>query len=129
MKDIKVREFPDCDICLSKKTAVYDAPLIGVSSWANMCPKCFDENGAKNNLNGFRRVLIVKSPKPVDAGTPEKAYEITTLEEVLNQDEIRVVACPNCGEERSVETDADYIFTCEVCEQLVKVSDIMESIF
>ena len=72
MKQIKVREFPDCDICKGKNTAVYDAPLTDVSSWANMCPECFDKNGAKNNLNGFERQLIIECPTPVDAGVPKK---------------------------------------------------------
>lgn len=116
MKTILVDEIRTCDLCGKKGEEYYDAPTSS-GAWANMCPNCFKEQGSKIGTH-FKlrdRENIVK--KLGDTGdTIIKGKELSNL-----ADDDREIGCPNCGEVRMVEPDADYIFKCEGCGSKVQV--------
>ena len=51
----------------------------------------------------------------------KKTYEIPTVLVPLTLDSLAEVRCPHCGESRSVEPDANYVVTCESCDNKYKV--------
>lgn len=121
MRDIKVSSIPDCDICGEKGTGVIDAPVAGMgTTWANMCEKC-----AKKSLE-FTGVYAIASKKilqipavPATDGEILQVKELTSMEG-LSMDEDREVECPECGESKTVEIDADYTFNCSGCGKKLK---------
>lgn len=127
MKDLQVSKLPDCDICQSKGTGVYDAPT-KQGPWANMCEACYKAH--HNGTIGTRRVVKVveKSDDPgkIAIGIEDDSMEY--LEDVLVGDGMREIECPECGSVRHVEPDADYTYDCE-CGVKVKVSDPIAGIF
>ena len=59
----------------------------------------------------------------------KKGLERVDFKTLMETGEDRVVGCPNCEQDRTMETDANYIFTCEGCGQQVRVYDIMAGLF
>lgn len=130
MKDFKIKkvtDMPKCDFC-KEKDGIYDGQTFS-GSWANMCDDCLDQNAdrVQVKMSGIKRELHVPA-EPKNDGRVVKGID-TNMEEVITMDEMREVKCPDCGELRNVEPDADYTFTCEGCGVKVKVEDIMMSMF
>ena len=117
MKTVKITEAKGCDFC--EKEAEYDAPTI-MDSWANMCQKCFDKYKGSNYGAGFK--LVVRKPAEKSEDTAVyTAIELTDLGDIVLSDVDREVECPQCGEVRTVEPDADYEFQCGGCGVKLKV--------
>lgn len=117
-KVAKVRELPNCDFCKMdgvETPAKYDGKT-KAGSWANMCQEHFEEFGIGLGL-GKGQMLEVQ-PK-IDAG---KKAEIPVVEIPLSlwYDSCEV-ACPHCGETRTLEPDANYVVTCEGCGNKYRV--------
>ncbi len=103
MKTVRKTELPKCDFCPEK--AEYDNPTVQ-GPWANMCPACYGKYGSGSI--GFRFILGVAAPKK----------DKVRIAPRVDEDEC---VCPNCGESRTVEPDANYEFDCEGCGQRCKV--------
>ena len=111
MKTITVDRLPSCDFCSDdggQEPARYDEKT-RFGSWANMC-----ERHHKMYGTGIGSVLAVRvkregTPPPEGCPTVEISLEDAAMSEVCT------VQCPHCGEDRSVEPDANYKATCEMC--------------
>ncbi len=120
MKTKKIETLPSCNFC--KNDAVYDAPTVHGSKWAYMCKDCMCVHGGANALVvGFK----FEQRTPAE---PKKDSEILMgedgdLEEAMFGD--RYVTCPECGDERHVEPDAGYVYTCDGCGSKVKCPQLM----
>ncbi len=65
--EIKVDKLPDCDLCKDNgrvSVARYDGRLRSSSTWACMCPNCWDKYGIRKLGTGFGQHLILKSERP-----------------------------------------------------------------
>lgn len=51
MSVCKVERYPTCNFC--SKEARYDAPMVGRSTWAYMCPDCWSERGSHTCYTKF----------------------------------------------------------------------------
>ena len=62
MKDIPWdMPIPDCDLCGKEHGGIYDAPMLG-GIWADMCEKCWRQEGHNDDTLGSRRVSGLKPP-------------------------------------------------------------------
>ena len=116
---------PDCDFCAEKgikEKAICDAPTL-MGFWANMCKRHLTQYASLSADQCGFNFKTRESAKP-KGGAVKLATEVSTPEEITFGDG-RVVACPDCGAEKSVEPDADYEFDCEGCGAKVKVGDWM----
>ena len=124
MKQVKMTLIPTCDFC-KEKPAKYDAPTV-MGPWANMCEDCFPANSVSFAKEIGNELVQKNEPAtPKDDGKIYKAIEVHSIEDIICDVEMREVECPQCGESKTVETDADYIWTCEGCGVKVKVEDII----
>lgn len=117
MKVVQKDELPNCDICKQQgitKEASYDDKTT-TGPWANMCEEHEKQYGVGVGYRLEKRVKIAA----------EKTNRVPTvvipLTEDLVMDSLVDVQCPHCGESRSVETDANYVVTCENCENRYRV--------
>ena len=110
MRTVRMEKMPVCDLC-KKAVATFDAPTRS-GPWAYMCPTCFDSQGAPDI--GSHLLLAEKHVVSEDVVDGEGEYDGDDY----------VITCPTCSEERLVEPDADYIFTCEGCGQRVQVPSL-----
>lgn len=83
--------------------------------WANMCQEHFDEHGVGLGLG--RGQMLEVQPK-INAARTDK---IPVVVIPLSLDDDCEVACPHCGETRTVEPDANYVVTCEGCDNKYRV--------
>ena len=113
MKTKRVKELPKCDFCDNK--AEYDAPTT-LGTWANMCSLCFAQKGSIKSI-GIKFIEGIAEPKSDGKIKIASTVDLEAAE--------RYVRCPECGEERHVEPDADYEFHCENCGTRLKCVDIM----
>jgi len=107
----KVRELPKCDFCKMDgvdKPAEYDGKTYP-GPWAYMCKEHFLEHGIGLGLGRGQKLEV--QPK-LDT---KKTKEIPIVEIPLSLDDCCEVACPHCGETRTVEPDANYVVLCEGC--------------
>jgi len=116
MKTKKVAMLPKCDFC--DKPAEYDAPTIHGGRWANMCPEHLVAYGNNTSIGTQFLIRKNKSKAKLSAckivnGIEEESVEY--WESVTFGSENREIECPECGEMRSVEPDAYYVFICEGC--------------
>lgn len=114
----RVRELPKCDFCKMDgvdKAAKYDGRT-KAGRWANMCQEHFDEHGVGLGLGRGQELEV--QPK-LDA---KKTKEIPIVEVPLGDDDCCEVACPHCGETRTVEPDANYVVICEGCGNKYEVA-------
>ena len=112
-----VKEIPNCDFCKMDgvtKPAKYDG-MTKAGPWANMCQEHFDTFGV--GLGVGRGQMLELQPK-VDAPKTDK---IPTVMVPLEMDDVAEVACPHCGETRTVEPDANYVVTCDGCSNKYRV--------
>lgn len=122
MKEHKMQTLPKCDFCKTKD-AVCDAPTVHGTAWANMCEECAKIHSSKGRL-GMGTKLVQHTPAaPSEDTTIYKAVEKSSMEERLLGD--RIVACPECGDEKFVEPDAAYTYNCEGCGIRVTCIDPM----
>jgi hypothetical protein len=124
MKVVKKTEIPPCDFCHAK--AIADVPTRS-GRWANVCVICFETECDMPYAAKMGSKLEFHTPAaPVKDSKIFLANELTSMEEVVCDGSMREVECPNCGESRRVEPDADYVFTCEGCDVKVRCRDIIE---
>ena len=117
-----VDKLPKCDFC--QQPAFWDAPIISRTAWANMCVSCFSVHARHDaGTVGTMFKLRVKEPEKKSVELLV-GIEVTSVEELM-MDGDRYVECPACGEQRHVEPDAGYTFTCEGCESKVQCGEIM----
>ena len=125
MKQVKMTVIPKCDFCHTE-VAKYDAPT-NTGSWANMCESCYAAHGASFGEIGSELVQASEPASPKNDGKIYEAIEVNSIEDVMFDTELREVECPQCGETKTVEVDARFIWTCEGCGVKVKVRDMMEA--
>ena len=101
-----------CDFC--GEVAIYDAPT-RTGTWAYMCEKCHKSKGGMNFIGTKFDYRPVAKPKAKLA----VGIEASSLEEQVTGD--RNIQCPDCGDLRLVEPDADYNYNCEGCGVKVQV--------
>ena len=122
MKRIKkVNALPICDTC--KDFAIYDAPT-KTGQWAYMCEGCAKTHSNPSKLNIGTKFVLREKSDVEPSKTVLKGIEVNNLEQVLIEDCDREIKCPNYGEYKTVEPDADYIYTCEDCGSRVQVPDM-----
>lgn len=107
MNRIQVKELPKCDFC--GKPAPYDDKTTR-GPWANMCRNCWKLYGFGI---GSKRELIEKK-KPTKTIADFDTFP-PVAEVPMSMDSVVTVKCPWCGQKRRVETDANYLVTCEGC--------------
>lgn len=114
-----------CDRCKSEE-AVYDAPCKALNgSWANVCVPCAKEWGANLTIGCKIKKHPAQQPeqgRTVDgeeAGGPD---DLEYWESITYNDADREITCPECGDTRTVEPDADYTYLCS-CGVTVKVPE------
>lgn len=115
MKIKIVNELPKCDFC--KLEAYYDAPTFS-GSWAYMCAACLAQNGRDIEIGFKFKKRIKKNPKEKNKVLQGKI--LTSMENMVF-DSLMDVECPSCGELIRLECDFHGTFTCEGCNQKVKV--------
>ena len=107
---------PKCDFC--GKDALYDAP-IETRQWAYTCKECaLVHDVLRQSAVGCQFKLRVK-----EAGKKSLKIlkgKITNLDDVYSGDD-PIYACPSCGEERTMEVDADCVYECEGCGSKIRV--------
>lgn len=111
-KTVQMDELPKCNFC--EEQAEFDDKT-KMGSWAYMCRKHEIQYGVGIGTKLEKRVKI-------DAG---KTDEIPTVTVPLTLDSVATVTCPHCGESRSVEPDANYVVTCESCENKYRVVSLI----
>lgn len=116
MKKVKVTRIPACDFC--GKPAKYDAPTLD-GRWGNMCVDCYGGKTKPDSI-GSEYVLHVQQPKQ---DKTVQGTEESSMEEIVFAGD-RMIGCPECGDSRAVEPDADYTYTCE-CGVNVKCPVLM----
>jgi hypothetical protein len=126
MKERFVDTVPPCDICKKDNLpAVYDAPT-NIGPWANMCSSCLESNGRTDAATlGTKLILRDRSSTPAPSSEILDAVGDTELTEENVFDSVHNVACPTCGEERTLELDASGIVTCEGCNQKYRVKALI----
>lgn len=107
MTIIPVHELPACDFC--GEPAEYDDKTTW-GPWANMCAKCQKTKGFGI---GSKRELIEKN-KAVKTIKDFKTFP-PVVGVPLSLDSVVTVKCSWCKQKRRVETDANYLVTCEGC--------------
>ena len=122
MKNLRMEVLPKCDFC-KKVDAVYDAPT-DHGSWAYMCTECSKSKANPGLLSIGNRIVQHTPAVPKESGKIFLGKEASTMEEVVI-DSVRMVECPECAMSRSVEPDADYVFTCDGCGVKVRCKQIM----
>jgi len=122
MEEVLMQKIPMCDFCKTT-LAKYDAPTAHNGSFAYMCENCAHIHSTKTRLELGKSLKQRTSAEPNLEGPIYQAIEKSSIEERLLGD--RFVACPQCGEERFVEPDADYVYTCEGCGVRVRCTDPM----
>lgn len=108
MNTIYVGTVPNCDIC-GRAKGVYDSPINGRGTWANMCEGCFKIYG-NEGVASKRVVQSVVEKK--NEGTPVTATVLSTLEEML-ESSCQVIKCPLCDTRKKVEVDASGSYDCQ----------------
>lgn len=106
-----------CDFCKQdgvEEFAEYDGRT-KTGNWAYMCQKHFDEHGVGLGLGKGQKLEVQVK---IDAA---KTDEVPIVEVPLSLDDTCEVACPHCGETRTVEPDANYVVTCEGCGNKYRV--------
>lgn len=112
MKTIQINELPKCNIPQCNKTADYDEKT-RMGPWANLCKEHHKIYGVGigSKLEKQVKIAAAKTDKIPIVGIPiEKSLESPVY-----------VKCPHCGEERAVEPDANYVVTCESCDNKFEV--------
>jgi hypothetical protein len=118
MRTKKLLKLPKCDFCSNE--AMFDAPMIGVGSWAYACFDC-----SRRLALDFGTKLVLKDKvNPTNTGEIVDGIEDDS-EEYFNSllfDEMREIGCPLCGESQTMEVDAVQ-YTCS-CGATVKMQYI-----
>lgn len=117
IKDIYVEKFPKCDIC-SKEGGIYDCPVKGSRSWANMCADCFKTHGT-DSVGSRRTIQPIVEKK--NEGQSVVAFVISSMEEILERG-VQVVKCPLCDTKKRVESDAHYVYECKCGAKVQTIS-------
>jgi ribosomal protein L37AE/L43A len=123
MKELFVKECPDCNFC--GKEASYDVPLANSGRWAFVCGECL-KKGEFSTYLGTK--FIKRTPsnrnykKPIALGIEEATVEY--FEEAMTNG-CRTIACPSCNEPRTLEYDAHGKFKCDGCGQRVMIPTIL----
>ena len=110
MRDKRVVKLPKCNYC--HEPAIYDAPTNLTGQWAYMCATCSIKH-CSNLAIGTHFIVGIAPPVKSVA---QQAFRLSAEE----------CECPECGEIRAVEPDADYEFDCEGCGIKLKVCDSLE---
>lgn len=114
-----IEELPKCNMCDRK--AVCDAPT-QMGSWAYMCEVCLETWGRPDSLTlgtEFKQRTPAKKKSKSVMGIEDTSIE--QLEQVLMSSVDREIECPECGDMRKVEPDAEYKYQCEGCGVQVQV--------
>lgn len=110
MAVVQVQELPDCDLCSQEgvtRKAEYDTKT-RMGPWANLCLEHMRSHGTQPS----NKLELIKKREP------QKTFTKTpTVSVPLSMDSVVTVKCPACGQGRRVETDANYLVTCESCGQ------------
>jgi len=120
MKTLQVVTPPMCNFC--GNPATYDAPTFA-GPWAYVCDTCAE---TKIDPLGTGMKFIVKeitkahNPGKIKLGLEDDSDGY--WESVLS-DGVRDVKCPGCGASRHLEPDASGEFTCEFCDQRVRIPE------
>jgi hypothetical protein len=118
---------PNCDICQTPESAVYDAPT-KQGPWANMCPTCLEKHGRGDYKNiGIKFELRDQSKKGIGEGQKVMGFEAQGgsqeyWEKVCLGGSNREIICPVCDEPRPLELDASGTFECN-CGAIVEIPD------
>jgi len=92
------------------KEAMFDDKTI-YGSWANLCEADQKRFGVGIGFRFEKRVKIAAA----------KTNRVPIVSVPLTLDGVAEVRCPHCGESRTVESDANYIVTCENCGNRYKL--------
>lgn len=117
MGKLRVAVLPKCnfDCCNDAK---YDAPTRS-GSWANMCPDHAVMHGVNVKLLGTEFVLGIAEPK---GGDPIQG--VMDLERSMAEDML-IVICPECKDEKHLELDATGTYVCDGCGFTVNIPSIV----
>jgi len=96
--------------------------------WAYACKKCADARHMTEaayrigTIFKIREVKVaegtIRIKQGIEPGHADLGYWVAVM-----YDGLREIKCPNCGESRSVEPDADYQYVCESCHTQVQVPE------
>lgn len=115
----KTDKMEQCQLCKrTPKDVYYDAPT-EAGPWANMCEDCM----LKQPYTQLGTRFELRTEKKESVSGILKGKELSSMEEAFDGD--REIGCPNCGEARLVEPDADYTYECEGCGSKVRVPCLM----
>lgn len=94
-----------------------------------MCTTCRKQHAAPGWGTIGTKLVIRKPVEPSPTkDTVLDVVDINSPEDIIMDGAEREVKCPNCGEVRTIEQDADCVFTCEGCQQKLRVRDILTGI-
>lgn len=117
MREVIVASPKSCDFCGS--VAAYDAPTHG-GPWANMCEKCYRENGV-GTLGS--KLVVRKGIKVSEEDKKKKNKIVMPTEKDMESacfDGLWYPKCPYCGCENACEPDGDSVW-CSECEEKYQV--------
>jgi len=115
IRTIQMSELPSCDICKQQgveKQAEYDSKTV-LGPHAYLCPEHFRSHGRPPSTRLEKRVKIAA------AKTDKVPVVQISIEQSLESPVY--IKCPHCGEERAVEPDANYVVTCDSCDNKYRV--------
>jgi len=112
MKTVQMAELPKCDICKTQD-AKYDTKTV-YGCWGYLCETCYKRYGREPSTKLEKRVKIAY-----------KTDKVPVVTVPLTVDSIATVNCPHCNEPRSVEPDANYIVTCDSCDNTYKLVSVI----
>ena len=123
IKYVSESECPKCDLC-KVNPAAFDAPMGVGMPWAYQCMDCASPEVARYADKGgtvykIREPVAPKADSTAVQGIEPAYTDVDYWAGAFDGD--RHIECPSCGEERSVEPDADYKYTCEGCGTRVQV--------
>ncbi len=109
MRVKKIIKLPKCDIC--GEDAIYDVPT-KEGPWANLCEDDYTNHASDTASSIGTRFELKELTKVVNIGKSVVGIEETAMVDIIMNDAMRDIRCPECGDSRTMEPDAQE-FTCE----------------
>lgn len=116
MRKLRVEILPKCNFDCNED-AIHDAPT-KQGPWAFMCPEHSVQHGKDVEHLGTEFVLGIAEPK----GGPA-VDGILDMDASLTED-ILIINCPECKDEKRLEFDADGTYVCDGCGSTVNIPSI-----
>lgn len=116
-KKCRVKVLPKCNFdCM--EDARYDAPT-KMGPWAHMCPEHAVEYGCNVELMGTEFILGIAEPRGGKAVNGILDMNTSISEDIL------VIICPECKDEKRLELDAKGTYICGGCGLTINIPTIL----